>query len=311
MNSDLTFLQLKLFFNMTINNRVEKLFGPDVEKYFDKKLIGGKSNQKGARYEDFFSVMQLAQLFHLLTTGSSAQDIKINAQAEGFVDDLLIVYKNESYHHFQLKTSSNISWGRGSKSISDDFHKQKLLNNDMKIGKTYTFLVCSNKNQFTTLKEKIPNDIVIHTNVIFFPEAETINELIFIHEEFKSLIENICLSSDSDKLESLAKLILAHWVDKKTTIFTANELLKSLEESFPNFLAKENIAVKLIPEVEQIFSYISHFSYKIERGYFSWCYGDSDSGTIPYSVDSEKFMEFQKSIISERPQQFGELEGVL
>ena len=53
------------------------------------KQTGGHSNQKGSRYEDFFSVMQLAQLFQLLTNDDDKQDIDILAQAEAFVDDLL------------------------------------------------------------------------------------------------------------------------------------------------------------------------------------------------------------------------------
>ena len=56
---------------------------------------------------------------------------------------------------------------------------------------------------------------------------------------------------------------------------------------------------------------ITHFSFKIEKGYFSWQYHDFDSGTIPYSVDSKEFIAFQQEIASKCPRQFDELEGIL
>ena len=135
--------------------------------------------------------------------------------------------------------------------------------------------------------------------------------LILINDEFKTLMGHICFSNDIDKLEALAKLILGHWVDKKTTLSSVNELLFTLENTFPNYLARSNVAVNLLPEVERIFSTITHFSFKIEKGYFSWRYHDFDSGTIPYSVDSNEFIAFQQEITSKHPKQFDELEGIL
>lgn len=256
--------------------------------------------------------MQLAQLFQLLSNGEDKQDLEIFVQAEAFVDDLLVVYKkHNSQHHFQLKTSPRVNWGNGAKSISDDFYKQKELNNALKVENTQVFLVCSSEEKMLSLKKCTPKSIIDFTDVIFFPEAETINQLLFIHEEFKTLMGNLCFSKDTDKLEALAKIILAHWVDKKTTLSSVNDLLSSLENIFPNFLAKTNVSVHLLPEVERIFSTIVHFSYKIEKGYFSWWYGECDSGSIPYSVDSKNFIAFQQEVASKRPRQFDELEGIL
>lgn len=267
---------------MTINQQVEDLFGPDVEKYFINKQMGGNSNQKGSRYEDFFSVMQLAQLFQLLTSEDDKDDIEIYAQAEAFVDDLLIKFqKHNIQHHFQLKTTPTASWGTGLKSIGDDFYKQKVLNDSYGVDITRTVLVCSNKEKAVRLQKNTPENIADFSDIIFFPEVETINHLILIDEQFKNLIGQICFSNDIDKLEALAKLILGHWVDKKTTLYSVNEFLLSLEKTFPNYLARSNVAENLLPEVERIFSTITHFSFKIEKGYFSWQYHDYDSGTIP------------------------------
>jgi len=251
-------------------------------------------------------------LFQLLTNENDKQEIAILAQAEAFVDDLLITFqKHNTQHHFQLKTSPTISWGNSDKSISDDFYKQKILNDDSGIDKTRTVLVCSNEEKTLHLKKNIPLKIAGFSDIIFFPEAETINHLILINNDFKTLIERICFSNDIDKLEALAKLIFGHWVDKKTTLSSVNEFLLSLEEMFPNYLAKSNVAENLLPEVERIFSMITGFSFKIEKGYFNWKYHDFDSGTIPYSVDSKEFTAFQQEVTSKYPKQFDELEGIL
>jgi len=297
---------------MTHRKQVKDLFGPDVEKYFINKQTGGNSNQKGSRYEDFFSVMQLAQLFQLLTNDDDKDDIEIYAQAEAFVDDLLIRFqKHNIQHHFQLKTSPTVSWGNDLKSISDDFYKQKILNDNLGIDITRTVLVCSNKEKAVRLQKRVPQNIADFADIIFFPEADTINHLILIDDEFKTLIGRICFSNDIDKLEALAMLILGHWVNKKTTLTSVNELFSTLENAFPNYLAKLNVTENLLPEVERIFSTITNFSFKIEKGYFSWQYHDFDSGTIPYSVDSKEFIAFQQEITSKCPKQFGELEGIL
>ena len=157
----------------------------------------------------------------------------------------------------------------------------------------------------------MPQNIADFADIIFFPEVETINHLILIDDKFKTLIGRICFSNDIDKLEALAMLILGHWVNKKTTMTSVNKLLSTLENAFPNYLARLNVTENLLPEVERIFSTITHFSFKIEKGYFSWQYHDFDSGTIPYSVDSKEFTAFQQEIASKCPRQFDELEGIL
>lgn len=295
---------------MTIDTHVEQLFGADVLGYFKNKQTGGEANQKGSRYENLFSIMQLAELFYLLADNNT-DDIEIHAQALGFVDDLLILDKlHSSYRHFQLKNSVNISWGAAFKSICDDFHKQKLLNDYLGIKNTRISLVCSDLSKVETLKKNIPNSIASFSDAIFFPATGTVNQLILTHKEFKGLLEQICLSKESDKLEALAIIMLGHWESHKTTMVSVAELFSSLQRIFPNYLAKTT-TIELLPEVVNIFAGIIHFDYKIEKGYFNWSYGGLDFGSLPYPVDSNDFIEFQRKVIAEHPNQFSELEGIL
>jgi len=295
---------------MIIDKHVEQLFGTDVLSYFKNKQTGGEANQKGSRYENLFSIMQLAELFYLLID-NNADDIEIHAQALGFVDDLLVLDKfHSSYRHFQFKNSVNIAWGTALKSICDDFHKQKQLNDYLGVKNTRISLVCSDLTKVETLKKNIPNSIAGFSQAIFFPAADTINQLILIHEEFKRLLEQICLSKESDKLEALAIILLGHWESHKTTVVSVAELLSSLQRIFPNYLAKTT-TIELLPDVVTIFAGIIHFDYTIEKGYFNWSYGGLDSGIIPYPVDSNDFVEFQRKVIAKHPNQFSELEGIL
>jgi len=70
--------------------------------------------------------------------------------------------------------------------------------------------VCSSEEKITLLKKKIPNNIANFSDAIFFPEVETMNHLLLIHDEFKTLIGHICFSNDIDRLESLATIIWGH-----------------------------------------------------------------------------------------------------
>ena len=296
---------------MAIDKHVENLFGSDVLTYFKNKQRGGANNQKGAKYENLFAVMQLADLFYLLAN-ENAEDIEIHTQAAAFVDDLVILDSHHnSQRHFQLKNKTTVTWGAAIKSICDDFHKQKLLNDDISIENTKTYLVCSNQTNAQTLKQSIPDSISNFSDVIFFPEAQTINQLILIYPEFKIALERICFSNESDKLEALATILLGHWANQKTTEFSGKKLLSGLENIFPNYLAKAATVAGLMPQVKNIFSTITHFEYKIENGYFSWNYANLDSGFIPYPVDSHTFIEFQRKVIAKHPNQFSELEGIL
>jgi len=244
------------------------------------------------------------------------RDIEIRAQAEAFVDDLVISDKlHSSQHHFQLKNTKSVRWGSNNQSISDDFYKQKQLNDKLGIEVTRTVLVCSDQPTVESLRQKMPKSIDEFAEVCFFPadaDADTLNQLIQSHSVFKEAIGNICFSSDSDKVEILAKVILGHWSDKKTTLYSVKKLLSELQNTFPNYLAVTFEMADLLPEVKEVFANIKNFSYIIENGYLSWKYaGGLDSGTIPYPIKSESFLSFQRAIVAKHPRQFSELEGNL
>jgi hypothetical protein len=297
---------------MNIDKQIEDLFGLETLRYFEKKQKGGMANQRGSRYEDFFSIMKLAELFFFLMNNRVERDIKIQAQAKAFVDDLVISDElHSSQHHFQLKNTVTVEWGRGDKTISDDFYKQKQLNDKLGIEVTHTVLVCSDQPKVESLRQKMPQFIYEFAEVRFFPDADTLNQLILSHSVFKEAIGNICFSSKLDKVEALAKIILGHWSDKKTTLYSVKKLLSELQNTFPNFLAVTEM-VDLLPEVKEIFANIKNFDHIIENGYLSWKYaGGLDSGTIPYPINSEGFLSFQRAIIAKHPRQFSEFTSIL
>jgi len=68
-----------------------------------------------------------------------------------------------------LKTSPTVNWGTGLKSISDDFYKQKVLNENSGIDITRTVLVCSDKGRVASLKQKTPNLISDFADILFLP----------------------------------------------------------------------------------------------------------------------------------------------
>jgi len=53
-------------------------------------------------------------------------------------------------------------------------------------------------------------------------------------------------------------------------------------------------------------------SYNLTKGFLHWEYGDGlDEGTLPYSIDSEKFKRFQELLKRKNPTSFEEIEAFL
>ncbi|EIJ43202.1 hypothetical protein BegalDRAFT_2348 [Beggiatoa alba B18LD] len=298
---------------MTIEKILLGLFDKSVLDYFKHKQRGGQSNQDGNRYENFFAVSQLIELFYILLNNTNATDIQIYIQADAFVDDLLIVdEQHSSYRHFQLKNAQQLSWGNGLKSLADDFYKQKQINVHQNIQYTALTLVCSQPKAFEKLVNNIPTEIMSFSKVIYFPVADTLNQLILSHVDFKESLEKICFSNESDKLEALAILILGHWQDKQTTVNSVHELLRELQAKFPNYLIKNNLTIdSLLPQVRAIFAEITDFSYNIQHGYFHWNYMNLESGVVLYPIDSNEFNNIQRTVIAQYPRHFDDLVGIL
>src|SRR4051812_38557202 len=78
-----------------------------------QRKIGGDSNKRGNRYEDFFAVFRAVQFGPRVMGGLV---VRLREQAGCPVDDLLLV-EPQSFHYHQLKADKAITWGEADRKL--------------------------------------------------------------------------------------------------------------------------------------------------------------------------------------------------
>ena len=68
----------------------------------------------------------------------------------------------------------------------------------------------------------------------------------------------------------------------------------------------------LDPDVKEILKNIEDFEYNLAKGFLHWDYANGlQSGTPPYSLETDAFCRLQERIKDRRPTTFEELENLL
>ena len=295
----------------TIEN-VENLFGASSARYLQGKHRGGTNNSKGNTYENIFAIYQVALLSKDVI--ESQKNIFFSSQILAYVDDLIIEYETDILlRHFQLKNSSNVSWGSGEKSICDDFEKQYILNNSYS-KKSHLELVVSCDKLRRKLDSCIPINIKSYSQVIYFCHEESLSKILNKDENFRNAIKYLCASDnpEPDKLECVATVLLGAWVASDKSKASVMDIIMKAQQSSPCYIRSFNLQLKLDPEVENILKNIEGFTYKISKGFLEWEFEEGlNEGILPYSIDSQQFTNFQKKLKQKQPIYFDDLEVFL
>lgn len=286
-------------------DEISSTFDLEIKNYLAHKLRGGNANQAGNNYENFFAVACISRLIKI--NSNNRGFIRIQAQCFGFVDDLLIEHQHNK-EHFQLKNSKNVSWGTGLKSISEDFCMQKKLNDCRDIKSTKLNLVCSDNTNFNKLVSSMPHTIKNFSQVIFFPNVDSLSHLRRAFPDFNDNLTAICVNDSPDKLEALSIAILGLWVNCQD--YELNEMVDKLKQLKFSFL--KTTADGLDVEFIEILERIDRFRYSISNGFFCWDYHcNLEEGIIPYPIESSEFEAIQQRITTQNPSTFEELEEFL
>src|SRR5688500_13325189 len=88
----------------------------------DRRKIGGVSNKRGNRYEDYFAVFRLMQWAPKVIDKGSV--VRLMEQAGCPVDDLLLL-EPRSHHYHQLKADKSITWGEAKGKLREEFREQR------------------------------------------------------------------------------------------------------------------------------------------------------------------------------------------
>ena len=297
---------------MYTTNQIRELFGNEVLKYLQDKNRGGISGEKGSTYENFYAIYQIALLAQEVI--ETNREINFSSQIFVFVDDLIIDRKgNTPLQHYQLKNSTSVSWGSGLKSISDDFSKQQALNQAVSRD-SELHLVVSNLELRDKLNDSLPEAIKSFSQVLYFPYESDLMRVIAQQLDFHAAIEYLCAfeNPDPDKVECVAMVLLGAWASSDKSGVSILEVLKKAQGVTPSFIRSFSQEWQLDREVENILSRVEDLSYNLAKGFLHWKYRDGlEEGTLTYSIDTERFMRFQKLIKKYKPTTFEALEEFL
>lgn len=259
---------------MYTKEQIRQLFGSDILVYLENKNRGGISGEKGNTYENFFAVYQLAKL----SEGVIENQRKINfySQTIAFVDDLIIICQDDTtVGHYQLKNRTDVAWGNGLQSITDDFTKQYALNQSMS-RESKLYLVVSSQELKLRLTESLPAAIKAYSQVLHFPYESSLVKVIAQQPDFQEAIEYLCAfeNPSPDKIECVAAVLLGAWVSSNKSGVSVKEILMKAQQSTPSFIRSFSQEWQLDPEVESILSKVEGLSYNLTKGFLHWEYGN-------------------------------------
>jgi hypothetical protein len=292
--------------------QIEQLFGNDVLQYLTRKNLGGVSNEKGNTYENFFAIYKLALLSQEVI--ENKRNIIFYSQILAFIDDLIIDFDDNTLrHHYQLKNSITVKWGSGLKSIADDFSKQYELNQVNSI-ESLQHLVVSDSSLKTKLDNDLPDHISDYSQIVHFPYQSNIVKLIAQKTELYEAIKYLCAFSepDPDKIECVATVLLGAWASTDKSGASVKEILETAQKCQPSYIRSFGQQMQIDTEVANILNQIENFTYNLTKGFLHWEYANGlEEGTLPYSIESDKFQRFQELIKRNKPTSFEDIEAFL
>jgi hypothetical protein len=292
--------------------QIQSLFGQLAIEYLQNKNRGGINGEKGSTYENFYALYQVAVLAQEVI--ELGRDATLYGQAFAFVDDLMVDRDRDPVlYNYQLKNSATVAWGKGDKSIQDDFHKQKILNDSIS-RESQIYLVVSDRDLQNQLSAKCPTAIRDFSRVLYFPYEKGLGRLLDSYPDLKDAIKYLCAFEDPeiDKIECVANVLLGAIVSCARDNLSVREILEKARAYSPSYIRSISGESSLDPQVAEILSNITNFSYNTVRGFLHWDYGDGIlTGTVSYSIDSEQFDKIQRLIKNSNPTTFAEIQDFL
>jgi hypothetical protein len=306
---------------MVDDDKIKEKFGEDVCKYLKNKSKGGKSNQKGASYEEFFAIYQIAFYYPLVQC--NALNIFIaNQLKNAFVDDFMVEDRTQNHiYNFQLKNwTTELTWqhsrNKNAYCLWQDFDWQHQINTDVLLKqKSIVTLVLSSENNAESIKSTIPEEIKDFTEVVLFRDAPNLSKLINVEPSFKDAISKVCAKPGTDKLVVAAAQILAAWRGYQSSVGVSvaeimqKVLLNVKEPTYICTFDTENVDID--QEVREILENIG-IVIEIVGGYLDLQYPEGLSrGEYRHALGTDGFKKFEKWVKEKQPSSWEDIEVIL
>ncbi|MEQ4671207.1 MULTISPECIES: hypothetical protein [Providencia] len=256
---------------MSIFDYVETEFGTNSKAKLKRISIGGNSNQKGNKYEDYFAVTKVCLAISQAITICDFDNYYVSSQEVAFIDDICYQIKNIGYKtNYQAKNSSGkaASW---TKEIEERCKKQ--LNIDLKFHKANTsmnVLLVSSRGKCKNNKKKIPIQMNTYCSCEFFPYFNNSISLILSHKELRESLEIICADNNIQTLDTAFRCLYSVWgTTDPSEKCSVGDILRKAKD-----MSKPNIFCGFLPEM-------SIPSWLIEKcATFQNCQASIESGKI-------------------------------
>ena len=231
--------------------------------YLANKHRGGKSNNMGNLYENYYAVFSI-----LREMATGHRYALVSAQVEGaYVDDLLIVDgENKIYH--QLKNNAKLSWGGMQHGdLKYDFLMQARLS-ESSSEKFLLKLVVS--FHYDKLMRALPNELKKVASVEFYPMLEDFNQYAYFPAFANVAIKAIgCASYEIDKVENVATALLGLWVGGRCR---GKKVYEVWDEMKQMLYGKEIVDAEKIDELVALLQEMG-FSVLLNQSGLIWKYG--------------------------------------
>lgn len=266
----------------------------ELDAYLANKHKGGKNNQKGGLYEDFYAVYQivfcLAKYKHELDAVSFQTQLK-----DTFVDDLLIAHPDVHVYH-QLKNTQTITWGSVDKrgDIAFDFAHQ--IEECMERDENFALKLIYSA-QGSKVSDEVPEQIELYSAAERFPYMEDMNQLVMIAAGLKDALRTISaegVDAQDDQLANIATLFLGAWkkLANKSRISLSDLVAIAENETRVNLAIYPDVVIST--ECKDILDAIEGIEYQVRGRMLYWRSGRM-RGECPWPE------EIEERIINARP----------
>jgi len=292
---------------------IKDLLGEAACAYVQNKNRGGSNGKKGTRFEDFYTVFQVAKLACANLDKLSAWP-SLESQILAFVDDL-VISETSKKQYFQLKNVASLVWDGGEHPLAEDFRLQFALSTKLNEPSPTMTLVVADPELKARMEEKMPSDIEGFSSVEYFPDGQgSLNKLVFDSEELRDVLVPLArkVQPSYADLEGVFGVLMVGCLRHSGQI-SIDAVLRSAKECIPNMLAaldvvdvKQHVTNEFVSTLDSI----PGLAYAFDKGIFSWtAFGTS----AVFGVDcaSEEFKQFQNTVVKQQPKTFDEFEGLL
>lgn len=299
-----------------VMSAINDLFGGENVKYVEHKHRGGSSGAKGARYEDVFLALKVAEAAANIVDGVSTEWPCIVGQYRCFVDDVRVSLSTKT-EYFQLKnhTTTTPSWTSGPHPIADDFRMQYQVSIKLQEPNPATILVVPEETYLDKLKQNMPVDIIQFSSVYHFPSFGSPDLYVWEVDWIREMLRKLAIDEDAT-IEQLYGLLGALMIACQSSHHEGNagNIMDLVAEMHPNQIRvipnQRDWNLRLKPDFQKILAQIPDLDYRIERGFFQWS-GLGMSQTFAFNCLSNEFNLFQEAVESRRPTTFEEFEEML